>query len=502
MTDDNESHLRKERRAKLEALQGRGVDPYPYRYADRLPTSKVVDVCRGLEPGASADHPPMRVAGRIGPVRSHGRSAFVDVQDEAGSLQLLLRVDELGEPAYRQWLSDLDPGDIVGAEGVPLLTRRGEPSLAVRTLTLLTKAIAPPPEKFHGLKDPEERIRRRYVDLLSSAETRNRFRARSILTRATRGFLDAEGFLEVETPVLASVASGAAAQPFLTHSNYLNAELQLRISLELPLKRLLVGGLERVYEVGRIFRNEDLDATHSPEFTMLELYWAYEDYEGMAALVERLYAHLAGRVADLLPESEVARGAPEMFRPPFTRVDYVEELERRSGIHGLLKKSREELRDLARGVGATVPDGSTAGTFLDKLFAHYVEAHLDRPTFVLDFPESTTPLAKRHRSKAGRVERFELYCRGVELGNAYSELNDPDEQERRFRAQLSERGEEVVAYDADFVEALRYGMPPATGLGIGVDRMVMALAGIPSIKDVILFPQTRERSGSRPGTGG
>jgi len=494
---DDDSPLRRERRAKLEALRSRGVEAYPYRYGDRVPSSAVVAACRDLKPGDALADRALRVAGRIGPVRSHGKSSFVDLVDGAGSLQLLLRVDELGEAPYRQWLSDLDPGDIVGAEGAPLLTRRGEPSLAVRSLTMLAKAIAPPPEKFHGLKDPEERLRRRYVDLLSSAETRDRFRARALLTREVRGFLDREGFLEVETPVLASVASGAAAQPFLTRSNYLDAEVQLRISLELPLKRLLVGGLEQVYEVGRIFRNEDLDATHSPEFTMLELYWAYEDYEAMARLVERLYAHLAARVAELLPDSEAARGAPERFRPPFARVDYVAELERRSGIVDLLGKSREQLRDLARSIGATVPDDSTAGTFLDKLFGHYVEPHLDRPTFVFDFPAATTPLAKRHRSREGLVERFELFSRGFELGNAYSELNDPDEQERRFREQLSQRGEETVAYDADFVEALRFGMPPATGLGIGVDRMVMALAGIPSIKDVILFPPTRERPGSR-----
>ncbi|HEV2167126.1 MAG TPA: amino acid--tRNA ligase-related protein, partial [Thermoplasmata archaeon] len=289
------------------------------------------------------------------------------------------------------------------------------------------------------------------------------------------------------------IASGAAAQPFTTHSNFLDRDLQLRIALELPLKRLLVGGLERVYEVGHVFRNEDLDSTHSPEFTMMELYWAYADYSDMRGLVEGLYGALAEEVAKLLPESPAAREAPERFRAPFASVDFVEELERRSGIPNLLERSREELRAFARTAGATVPDDSPSGKFLDKLFEHYVEPTLDRPTFVLDFPESTTPLAKRHRSRPGRVERFELFARGIELGNAYTELNDPDEQERRFREQLSTRGEDHYAYDSDFVEALRFGMPPSTGLGIGIDRMVMALTGTPSIKDVILFLPTRER---------
>ena len=498
MGDDAESHLRRTRRQKVEDLRSRGVDPYPYRFSDRVPTLEVVTRARALAAGTSDEATRLRVAGRILAVRTHGKTSFVDLEDLSGSVQLVLAADSLGDETYQKWLTDLDPGDLIGAEGAPTMTRRGEPSLRAASLTFLAKAIAPPPEKWHGLKDPEERIRRRYVDLLSSAETRGRFRARSLLVREIRRFLDDAGFLEVETPVLGQVAGGAAAAPFHTHSNYLDAEVQLRISLELHLKRLLVGGLERVYEVGRIFRNEDLDSTHSPEFTMMELYWAYEDYEAMAGLVERLYATVAARLPEWLPGSEAARTAPETFRPPFARVDYVDELERRSGISGLAEKSREELRALARKVGATVPDDSPAGTFLDKLFDHYVLPTLERPTFVFDFPTVTTPLAKRHRSRPGRVERFELFCRGYELGNAYSELNDPDEQEARFRDQLSQRGEDTYAYDADFVEALRFGMPPATGIGIGIDRMMMALAGVPSIKDVLLFPMARTRPTETP----
>jgi lysyl-tRNA synthetase, class II len=494
---EEESRLERDRRDKVARLRAAGVEPYPWSFPGRVATAHVVAACRSLAAGTSADGGSFRIAGRLRSVRGHGKSAFLDVSDASGDLQLFARVDDLGEDGYQRWMAELDPGDIVGADGVPTVTRRGEPSLRVTEFTLLAKAIAPPPEKYHGLKDPEERIRRRYVDLLSSPESRARFIARSLLVRELRRFVENEGFLEVETPVLTRIAGGAAAQPFRTHSNFLADDIQLRIALELPLKRLLVGGLERVFEVSHVFRNEDLDSTHSPEFTMFELYWAYEDYEAMAGLVERLYGHLARTAATLLPDVAAAREAPELFRPPFARLDWVDALERASGISNLVEKDTDGLRILARGIGATVPADSPAGVFLDKLFSHYVEPTLDRPTFVMDFPESTTPLAKRHRSRPGRVERFELYCRGSELGNAYTELNDPDEQERRFRAQLSARGADTYAYDADFVEALRYGMPPATGIGIGVDRMVMALTGAASIKDVILFLPTRERDGER-----
>lgn len=496
MEGDAAPPLVRERREKVARLRARGIEPFPWEFPGRVPTDEVVRATSGLAPGGDPAGTSFRVAGRLRAVRSHGGTSFLDLEDLAGGLQLVLRADVLGGEAYAAWTADLDPGDLVGADGAPLVTRRGEPSLLVRTITLLAKAIAPPPEKFHGLKDPEERIRRRYVDLLASPESRARFRARSLLTRELRAWLDGEGFLEVETPTIVPIASGAAAQPFRVRSNYLDRELQLRIALELPLKRLLVGGLERVYEVGHVFRNEDLDSTHSPEFTMLEVYWAYHDYADMRSLVERLYEHLAERVAALLPDAPGAREAPTMFRPPFPTVDYVGALEAASGIPDVLALSRDELRDRAKAVGARIPDDSPPGAFLDKLFGHYVEPTLVRPTFVLDFPASTTPLAKRHRTRPGRVERFELFYRGIELGNAYTELNDPDEQERRFVEQLTARGEDHYAYDADFVEALRYGLPPATGLGIGVDRMVMALAGIASIKDVILFLPTRERGGA------
>lgn len=493
MADDH--RLVQERRAKVERMRAEGREPFPWSFAGRVPSTAVLDACRALPPGESAPGTRLRVAGRLHAVRAHGKSAFLDVDDQAGPLQWFLRVDELGDEPYRRWLSELDPGDLIGADGTPMVTRRGEPSLLVTELTLLAKALAPPPEKFHGLQDPEERIRRRYVDLLASRESRTRFTLRSLLVRELRRHLDGLGFLEVETNILGRVASGAAAAPFVTRSNYLDDDLQLRIAIELALKRVIVGGIERVYELGRVFRNEDLDSTHAPEFSMLELYWAYADYTDMRRLVEGLYSGLAARLGELAPDAPATKETIAAFQPPFATIDWVGALEEHSGIHDVLSLDRERLRALARQAGATVPDGSPAGKFLDKLFEHYVEPSLTRPTFVLDFPESTTPLAKRHRSRPGRVERFELFYRGVELGNAYTELNDPDEQERRFRAQLGGGADDHMAYDADFVEALRYGMPPTSGLGIGIDRMVMALLGVASIKDVILFPPTRARDG-------
>jgi lysyl-tRNA synthetase, class II len=495
MTDADEPPLLRERRAKIERLRARGEEPYPWAFPNRVATPAVVAACARLAPGTPADAPEFVVAGRLRTIRSHGRSSFLDLEDQAGSLQLFVRVDELGEAPYADWIGLLDPGDLVGARGTPLVTRRGEPSLLVRGLALLAKALAPPPEKYHGLQDPEERIRRRYVDLFSSAESRARFTARSLLVREVRRHLDGAGFLEVETNTLQPVAGGAAAQPFVTRSNYLDAELQLRISLELALKRLLVGGLERVYELGHVFRNEDLDTIHSPEFTLLELYWAYSDYTDMRHLVEGLYHDVASRLAEAFPELPAARAAADAFTPPFATVDWAEALAERSGLGDVLALEPREIKEAARRTGTTVPETAPLGKFLDKLFEHYVEPTLVQPTFVLDYPEVTSPLAKRHRSRPGRIERFELFYRGVELGNAYTELNDPDEQERRFQAQLGAPGDDRYALDADFLEAMRYGMPPASGLGIGIDRLVMALLGVASIKDVILFLPTRERSG-------
>ncbi|MHB1434988.1 MAG: lysine--tRNA ligase [Thermoplasmata archaeon] len=490
----DETPLEHERRGKALRLRAAGIEPYPWSWPGRVGSAEARRRAEALAPGATDPGPSVRVAGRLKALRTHGRTAFADLEDADGSLQLLLRADDIGEERYRGWLRDLDPGDILGAEGRPARSKRGEPSVLVGTLTLLAKAIAPPPEKFHGLKDAEERIRRRYLDLIASAESRQRFSARSRIVYEIRRLLDEEGFQEVETPILTPVAGGATAEPFVTHSRYLDDELSLRISIELYLKRLLVGGFERVYEIGRCFRNEDGDTTHNPEFSLLELYWAYADYHDMRGLVERLYERLGRLAATLLPDRPEAQAAARDFVPPFRQIDFVDSLEKEMGVSGLLDKSPEELGRLAREAGAKLPSEAAPGRCLDKLFEHYVEPTLLQPTFVMDYPALTTPLAKRHRRLPGRVERFEMFYQGFELANAYTELNDPDEQELRFREQVGARGEDRFAYDADFVAALRHGMPPATGIGIGIDRIAMALTGTRSIKEVILFPQTRRRS--------
>jgi lysyl-tRNA synthetase class 2 len=494
MPEDEEPRLIAERRRKLERVVSSGRLGYPYRFPDAVPTATVAAAAGALDPGAEDPSRTFAVAGRLGPVRQHGKSAFLDLHDLDGHLQLFARVDELGDAGYEAMLDELDPGDIVGAVGHPVRTKRGEPSLRVTRIELLAKALRPPPEKWHGLQDEEARIRRRHVDLFASPASRARFRARSHLVAGVRTFLGERGFLEVETGVLGPVASGAAARPFVTRSNYLDDELPLRIALELQLKRLLVGGLERVFEVGPVFRNEDLDSTHTPEFTMMECYWAYADYQDMRGLVEGLYERLAGVAAKALPDVPEAADAPAVFRPPFDVVDYVDTLEANSGISGLLDRPLEELRALARKTGAPIPENATAAKCFDKLFDRYVEPTLVRPTFVFDYPTATSPLAKAHRSRPGRIERFELFYRGFELGNAYSELNDPEEQRKRFLAQAGDDPDASYAYDAEFVEALEYGMPPAAGLGIGIDRMAMALTGATSIKDVVLFPQSRRKS--------
>jgi lysyl-tRNA synthetase, class II len=491
---EEESHLVAERRRKLGLIRSAGRTAYPYRFGDVVPTATVATASRALEPGAEDPSRTFAVAGRLSTIRQHGKSTFLDLNDRDGSLQLFARIDELGEAGYRSMLDELDPGDVVGAVGYPVRTKRGEPSLRVQRIELLAKALRPPPEKWHGLQDEEARIRRRHVDLFASVETRGRFRARSLLTAGLRHFLTEEGFLEVETGVLSPVASGAAARPFVTRSNYLDDELRLRVALELQLKRLIVGGLERVFEIGPVFRNEDLDSTHTPEFTMMECYWAYADYVDMRGMVERLYGQLAKVAAAALPGVPAAVSAPEMFHSPFEVVDYVSTLESRMGVTGLLDRSIEELRHLARATGAPIADDAPAGKCFDKLFDRYVEPTLLRPTFVMDYPLATSPLAKAHRSRPGLIERFELFYSGFELGNAYSELNDPDEQRRRFLEQAGNDPDANFAMDEEFVEALEHGMPPAAGLGIGVDRMVMALTGTASIKDVVLFPPARRRT--------
>lgn len=483
-----------QRKRKLELWASAGGERYPYAFRDRSTALEVRRASDPLQPGETSSGPEMRIAGRLQNLREVGKNAFAPLRDASGTIQVHLQADRLGAEEFRRLLSVIDGGDLVGVTGTPSRTRSGEPSLLAKSVVLLVKALNPPPEKWHGLKDPEVRMRQRYVDLFTSESSFSAFTGRSVLLREIRTFLGRVGFLEVETPTLGRIASGASARPFTTHYNYLDEDFKLRISIELYLKRLLVGGFERVYEIGKTFRNEDMDTTHIPEFTMLELYWAYVDYEDIAGLVEGLLETLAQRAAELAP-GERTDTLRRSFTPPFARVDFVDSLERESGIPDILSLPPEKLRSLAREVGARVLPDTPVGTCLDKLFGHYVEPKLSEPTFVFDHPTSTTPLAKEHRSKPGRVERHELYYRSMELSNAYSELNDPEEQERRLQEQAGARDpDDMYAYDSDFVEALRYGMPPAGGLGIGIDRLMMVLLGQESIKDVVLFPPTRTKA--------
>jgi lysyl-tRNA synthetase class 2 len=483
MAGEDHSGVFADRRRKLEALRDAGVEPFPYRFDDVEPIAAVRERHAGLEAGeeTGARH---RVAGRIAARRGQGRMAFLDLVDRSGRIQLQARVDELGEEGMRALL-ELDLGDVIGVAGIAFSSRRGELTLRIERYELLAKSLRPPPEKHHGLKDVEVRFRHRELDLIANEEVRELFITRSLAISAIRRFLDSEGFIEVETPVLQPLYGGAAARPFTTHHNALDRTLYLRIATELYLKRLIVGGLERVYELGKDFRNEGVDSTHNPEFTMLEWYEAYADYNVVADRCERLVAYVA---------SEVGYEGPIKFAPPWRRETLTEAIRARTGIDILRLRAHDELAAEMRAIGMEVREGDIWPQLVDELLSKRVEPTLLEPTFILDYPVELSPFAKRHRSKEGLVERFEFFIAGMELGNAFSELNDPDEQRRRFEAQrvLARAGdEEAQPYDEAFVRALEYGMPPTGGIGIGIDRLVMVLAGRPSIREVVLFPAMR-----------
>jgi lysyl-tRNA synthetase class 2 len=411
--------------------------------------------------------------------------AFLDVVDRSGRIQLQARVDELGDAGMERLL-ELDLGDLIGVEGVVFSTRRGELTLRVDRFELLAKSLRPPPEKRHGLRDVELRFRHRELDLLANEEVRELFMTRARVIAAIRRFLDGEGFVEVETPVLQPLYGGAAARPFTTHHNALDRTLYLRIATELYLKRLIVGGLERVYELGKDFRNEGVDSTHNPEFTMLEWYEAYADYEDVAARFEQMVAYVAG---------EVGYAGPIDFSPPWKRERLVDAIRERTGIDVLAAGEREALAEAMRGAGLPVPEEDSWPQLVDELVTKHVEPTLTEPTFLLDYPVELSPFAKRHRSAEKLVERFEAYAGTMEVANAFTELNDPDEQRRRFEAQraLAAAGdEEAHPFDEAFLQALEYGMPPTGGIGVGIDRLVMLLTERRSIREVMLFPAMRD----------
>ncbi|MBV8998941.1 MAG: lysine--tRNA ligase, partial [Solirubrobacterales bacterium] len=412
------------RRRKLESLRADGIDPFPHEFEGVESIASVRAAHDGLEPGDETDvrH---RVAGRLAARRGQGKMAFLDLVDRSARIQLQARVDELGQEGMDRLLH-LDLGDLIGVDGVAFSSRRGELTLRVEAFTLLAKSLRPPPEKHHGLTDVETRFRRRELDLIANQEARELFITRARVVSAVRRFLDGEGFIEVETPVLQPLYGGALARPFTTHHNALDRTFYLRIATELYLKRLIVGGLERVYELGKDFRNEGVDATHNPEFTMLEFYEAYADYEDIASRCERLVAYVA---------TEVGYDGPIDLSPPWRRERLPEAIFERTGIDIMAASERDSLAAAMRDRGLEVPEGDTWPQLVDQLLSKHVEPTLTEPTFVLDYPVALSPFAKRHRSTPGLVERFEAYIGGLEIANAFTELNDPDEQRRRFEEQ-------------------------------------------------------------------
>jgi lysyl-tRNA synthetase class 2 len=482
--------LMRQRREKLAAWRALGVEPYAYRFD---PTHHAADcLARGdtvtTEPGER-----VRVAGRIMALRGHGKAGFAHLLDGTGRIQLYFREDQLGEQFRRYEL--LDVGDWAGVEGPLFRTRTGEITVRVDHLEMLAKALRPLPEKWHGLRDPETRFRQRYADLFMNLEVREAFRRRCALIRGLRDRLDADGYLEVETPVLQPLYGGAFARPFVTRHQALDMELYLRISNELYLKRLIVGGLERVYEFARDFRNEGMDRTHNPEFTMLEFYRAFADLGVMLEFTERL---VAGAVESTCGTTRLAyQGQALDFAPPWPRVSMLEAVSERVGesVHDL---DGAKLARLAERHGLDVRPGTGPGGLLDALFTERVQPSLVRPTFVVDYPVETSPLARVSRTNPHVVERFELFAAGMELANAFSEQNDPDAQSRAFEQQMARRAggdEEAQVMDHDYVRALEYGMPPTGGVGIGIDRLAMLVTDSRSIRDVLLFPHLRPEEG-------
>jgi lysyl-tRNA synthetase, class II len=472
------------RRQKLAALRAAGIDPFPHTF-DRVEAIASVRAAHAeLEAGeeTTVAH---RVAGRLAARRGQGKMAFLDLVDRSGRIQLQARVDELGADGMEA-IVDLDLGDLIGIDGTALCSRRGELTLRITAFTLLAKSMRPPPDKHHGLTDVETRLRHRELDLIASEEARERFMTRARVVSAIRRFLDGNGFIEVETPILQPLYGGAAARPFTTHHNALDRELYLRIATELYLKRLIVGGLERVYEIGKQFRNEGLDAKHNPEFTTIEYYEAYADYLDVAQRFEDLIRFVA---------TEVGYAGPIDWKSPWRRETLSGAILDRTGIDIRALRDRDRLAAAMRERGMSVPDDDTWPQLVDELVSKHVEPTLEQPTLLLDYPVELSPLAKLHRSEEGLVERFEAFVDGMEIANAFTELNDPDDQRQRFEAQraMAAAGdEEAQPYDEAFVQALEYGMPPTGGIGVGIDRLVMLLTGQRTIREVVLFPAMRD----------
>ena len=489
------------RREKLERLRELGIDPYPPRYHRTHNAAQAIAYFLEQEETSTSATTlseagrtgPVSVAGRIVSLRSMGRAAFLDLRDGTGKVQAHLRRDVLGDSF--QLIRSLDMGDFIGVSGPLFRTNTGEITVEVTEFALLCKAMRPLPEKFHGLRDVEQRYRQRYLDLISDPDVMDVFLMRSRIINGIRRFLDARGFIEVDTPVLVPVAAGAMARPFATHHNALDQGLYLRIATELYLKRLIVGGFDKVYELGRVFRNEGVDQDHNPEFTLLESYEAYVDYNHVMSMVEDMVSQVA---IEVLGATTVTVGERQIdLAPPWRRLSLREELAARSGIEIEDHPTGESMAARLRQMGVRSEGSESRGRLIDKALSTFVEPHLVQPTFLLDYPEEMSPLAKGKPDLPGYVERFEGFIGGMEVANSYSELNDPDIQRERFEDQERQRrdyrDEEVERTDHDFLLAVEHGMPPTGGLGMGIDRLVMLLTGQSSIRDVLLFPQMRSR---------
>ncbi|MEQ2818802.1 lysine--tRNA ligase [[Ruminococcus] torques] len=486
------NQLRKVRREKLAELQGSGKDPFVITKYDQ--THHSVEVKENYE---ELEGKQVSIAGRMMSKRVMGKASFCNVQDLKGNIQSYVARDSIGEENYKEF-KKLDVGDVIGIEGEVFKTKTGEISVHASHVTLLSKSLQILPEKFHGLTNTDMRYRQRYVDLIMNPEAKDTFIKRSKIISAIRRYLDGEGFMEVETPMLVANAGGAAARPFETHFNALNEDLKLRISLELYLKRLIVGGLERVYEIGRVFRNEGLDTRHNPEFTLMELYQAYTDYNGMMDLTENLYRHVAQEV---LGTTKIVYNGVEMdLGKPFERITMVDAVKKYAGVDWNEVKTLEEARKLADEHHVEYEEHHKKGDILSLFFEEFAEEHLIQPTFVMDHPIEISPLTKKKPENPEYTERFEFFMNGWEMANAYSELNDPIDQRERFKAQeelLAQGDEEANTTDEDFLNALEIGMPPTGGIGFGIDRMCMLLTNSAAIRDVLLFPTMKTQGGAK-----
>ncbi len=488
--DTDLNHVLKARRDKLAELQTAGKDPFQITKYDV--TAHSMDIKDNYEQWEGKE---AAIAGRMMFKRVMGKASFCNVQDLKGSIQVYVARDSVGEESYKDF-KKMDIGDIVGVKGTAFTTKTGEISIHATEVTLLSKSLQVLPEKFHGLTDTDMRYRQRYVDLIMNAEVKDTFIKRSRILAAIRKYLGGEGFMEVETPMLVSNAGGAAARPFETHFNALDEDLKLRISLELYLKRLIVGGLERVYEIGRVFRNEGLDTRHNPEFTLMELYQAYTDYNGMMDLTEKLYRFVAQEV--LGTTTITYKGVEMDLGKPFARITMVDAVKKYAGVDFDQIHTLEEARAVAKEKGVEFEGRHKKGDILNLFFEEFAEEHLVQPTFVLDHPVEISPLTKKKPGNPDYVERFEFFMNGWEMANAYSEINDPIDQRERFRAQeelLAQGDEEANHTDEDFLNALEVGMPPTGGIGFGIDRMVMLLTDSPAIRDVLLFPTMKTLGG-------